>query len=491
MKAYRHIWLFGLAGTALIIMLPIALLLSGGEPPSIDPWDNVAPTPAPNDHTGLVEGPFNSGQEVTAACLECHEASGGQVMDSVHFTWESEPVQLPGRDELVTIGKKNQLNNFCIGIQGNWSSCTSCHAGYGWEDASFDFEEETNVDCLVCHADANIYVKGAAGQLVEGVDLLAAAQSVGRPTRQNCGSCHFNGGGGNAVKHGDLDQSLYFPDEEVDVHMGRYDFQCVDCHQTEDHQISGHMISVSPLAQDTLACTNCHNTDLHADERISSHVETVACQTCHIPEGATRDATKTVWDWSTAGQDLPEDPHVYLKIKGSFVYEHDLVPTYAWFNGNADRYIVGDTINPDQPTELSQPLGDITDATAQIWPFKVHEALQPYDAQYNYLLIPRTSGEGGFWSEFDWDQAFRLNVTDTGLAYSGEYGFAPTTMHWTLTHLVQPKESALQCNDCHGENGRMDWEALGYYGDPLYWGGRSQQMGAQQMGLPESDREEQ
>ena len=491
MKAYRHIWLCGLAGTALIIILPIALLLSGGERPSIDPWDNVAPTPAPNDHTGLVEGPFNSGQEVTAACLECHEASGGQVMDSVHFTWESEPVQLPGRDELVTIGKKNQLNNFCIGIQGNWSSCTSCHAGYGWEDASFDFEEETNVDCLVCHADANIYVKGAAGQPVEGVDLLAAAQSVGRPTRQNCGSCHFNGGGGNAVKHGDLDQSLYFPDEEVDVHMGRYDFQCVDCHQTEDHQISGHMISVSPLAQDTLACTNCHNTDLHADERISSHVETVACQTCHIPEGATRDATKTVWDWSTAGQDLPEDPHVYLKIKGSFVYEHDLVPTYAWFNGNADRYIVGDTINPDQPTELSQPLGDITDATAQIWPFKVHEALQPYDAQYSYLLIPRTSGEGGFWSDFDWDQAFRLNVTDTGLAYSGEYGFAPTTMHWTLTHLVQPKESALQCNDCHGENGRMDWEALGYYGDPLYWGGRSQQMGAQQMGLPESDREEQ
>ena len=43
--------------------------------------------------------------------------------------------------------------------------------------------------------------------------------------------------------------------------------------------------------------------------------------------------------------------------------------------------------------------------------------------------------------------------------------------------MVVPKEEALQCNDCHGENGRMDWEALGYYGDPIRWGGRSQTIG--------------
>ena len=479
MREFRYIWLIGLGVTGLIIFLPIVLLITGDESAAAEPWDFVAPTPAHTDHTALIDGTLNSGPDVTETCLKCHEDAGHEMIDTVHFTWESEPVQLPGREDEVTIGKKNQINNFCIGIQGNWPSCTRCHGGYGWEDDTYDFNQETNVDCLVCHADANLYAKGLAGEPAEGVDLMAAAQSVGRPTRQNCGSCHFNGGGGNAVKHGDLDESLYYPAEEVDVHMGRYDFQCVDCHQTENHEISGHMISVSPLAQDTLACTNCHETDLHTDERITSHVDTVACQTCHIPEGATRNATKTEWDWSTAGQDLPEDPHVYLKIKGTFVYEHDLQPTYAWFNGNADRYIVGDPIDPTQPTALTPPLGDIGDTTAQIWPFKVHEALQPYDVIYSYLLIPRTSGDGGFWNEFDWDAAFRLNETDTGLAYSGEYGFAPTTMHWTLTHLVQPKENALQCNDCHGENGRMDWEALGYFGDPLYWGGRAQQMGLQ------------
>ena len=45
-------------------------------------------------------------------------------------------------------------------------------------------------------------------------------------------------------------------------------------------------------------------------------------------------------------------------------------------------------------------------------------------------------------------------------------------MYWPITHLVTPAEHALQCVDCHSPNGRMDWEALGYYGDPMRWGGR-------------------
>ena len=124
----------------------------------------------------------------------------------------------------MTVGKKNQLNNFCIGIQGNWTGCTSCHAGYGWEDATFDFAEQTNVDCLVCHADSATYGKSTAGNPAEGVDLVAAAGSVRRPTRQNCGSCHFNGGGGNAVKDGGLDESPYYPDSGLDVHIGQLGF---------------------------------------------------------------------------------------------------------------------------------------------------------------------------------------------------------------------------------------------------------------------------
>jgi octaheme c-type cytochrome (tetrathionate reductase family) len=381
---------------------------------------------------------------------------------------------LPGRDEPVTIGKKNQINNFCIGIQGNWSGCTSCHAGYGWSDANFDFSQVENVDCLVCHDQSGTYVKDDSGLPAEGVDLLAAAQSVGTPTRTNCGTCHFNGGGGNAVKHGDLDQSLFFPTEDVDVHMGGHDLQCVDCHQSEGHTMQGRAMSVSVESENAVECSSCHVTPPHDDERINSHLTAVACQTCHIPEGAVRDATKMFWDWSAAGQDLPEDTHSYLKIKGSFIYEANFVPAYAWYNGNSDRYLLGDVIEPGETTAINRPLGDINDSTALIWPFKIHQAIQIFDPVFNYLIQPVTAGEGGYWSEFNWDQAARLGAEATGLAYSGEYGFTETEMYWPLAHMVAPKEYALQCSQCHGDSGRMDWEGLGYPGDPMEWGGRGQ-----------------
>ncbi|MCA9937228.1 MAG: tetrathionate reductase family octaheme c-type cytochrome [Anaerolineales bacterium] len=478
MKDFKYIWVVGLLVTAMLVIVPIASFAKGDTETSTDPWAFLPTHPTHTDHSSLFDEPLNSGPEVTAACLECHEDAAHQVIQTSHWTWESEPVLLPGRTEPVTTGKKNSINNFCIGIQSNWPGCTSCHAGYGWQDANFDFSSETNVDCLVCHDTSGTYIKSKAGLPAESVDLLAAAQSVGLPTRDNCGGCHFNGGGGDAVKHGDLDSSLLNPPDSVDIHMGKYDFVCTDCHRTTDHNIAGRSISVSTDDTNQVYCTDCHKGTIHQDERINGHLDSVACQTCHIPEGAVREATKMHWDWSTAGQDLPEDPHVYLKIKGSFVYEENFMPQYAWFNGTADRYILGDPIDPTTPTALNQPLGEINDPNAKIWPFKVHEADQPYDSAYNYLLQPKTVGEGGFWTDFNWDQALRLGSQVVNMTYSGSYGFAPTEMYWPLSHMVVPGEDALQCNDCHGENGRMDWEALGYFGDPMRWGGRSEAVGS-------------
>jgi octaheme c-type cytochrome (tetrathionate reductase family) len=394
-------------------------------------------------------------------------------MSTAHWTWESKPIQLPGRDQPVTVGKKNQINNFCIGIQGNWQKCVSCHAGYGWEDENFfDTATKENVDCLVCHAEGGSYAKGDYGLPLEGIDLLDAAKSVGVPTRQNCGSCHFNGGGGNAVKHGDLDESLYWPSANIDVHMGEHDFICIDCHQTEDHNIKGRSISVSLDNENQVYCNDCHGDDLHEDERLNAHLDTVACQTCHIPAFALEDPTKMEWNWSDAGQDIGDDPHVYLKIKGSFVYSGDVQPQYFWYNGVADRYLLGDPIAEEGPTDINRPQGDITDPEAKIMPFKVHEANQIFDTEYNYLIQPKTVGEGGYWTEFDWDLAAQLGSEITGLPYSGSYGFTDTIMFWPTTHMVQPASEALQCIACHSDDGRLNWEALGYPGDPIEWGSR-------------------
>jgi octaheme c-type cytochrome (tetrathionate reductase family) len=474
MKNSKYIWIVGLAVTMAILIIPIVLFIPGEQAVADDPQANLPVRPEETSHTALLKGPFESGSDVTRACLQCHPDAAAQVMGTTHWTWESAPVQVPGHDEPVTIGKKNSLNNFCIGIQGNWTGCTRCHAGYGWEDANFDFSNGENIDCLVCHDHSGLYTKSGSGLPAEGVDLLAAAQSVGRPTRENCGTCHFNGGGGNGVKHGDLDESMYFPTDAQDVHMGRLDFQCIDCHQTVDHQIKGRALSVNMTMENQVYCTDCHSETLHEDERINAHVQSVACQTCHIPIGATKDPTKMYWDWSTAGQDLPEDPHTYLKIKGSFVYEDNFVPQYFWFNGIEDRYILGDKIDPNTITDINILSGSIVEPDAKIFPFKVHIANQPYDTVNDYLVQPKTVGDTGYWTTFDWKSAIQQGMEIVGLPFSGEYGFTKTRMFWPTTHMVQPKEDALQCADCHSENGRLDWQALGYPGDPIKWGGRSQ-----------------
>jgi octaheme c-type cytochrome (tetrathionate reductase family) len=438
------------------------------------PWSNMPKRAGHTDHSYLYkQKDFKTGPEVTRACLECHPEAGAQMLKSKHFLWVGDAVKVPGHTGEHRIGKKNLINNFCIGIESNWPKCTSCHAGYGWSDETFDFTRAEHIDCLVCHDQTGAYGKGPSGEPAQGVNLMAAAKSVGRPTRANCGSCHFNGGGGNAVKHGDLDGSLARPVERIDVHMGRADLQCIDCHQTKDHRISGKAMSVSVQGLAQMDCTQCHNEAPHRMDRLNEHTSALACQTCHIPRMAIEQATKIGWDWSTAGRDYDIDnPHVYLKIKGSFKYGRNMAPEYYWFNGNSERYLKNDPIDPDGVTHINYPMGGIQDADARIWPFKVHRAKQPYDLKLKHLIIPKTAGEGGFWTDFNWNQAGTLAEPVTGIEYSGDMGFAETDMYWPLSHMVQPKDRALQCTDCHGSRGRMNWDALGYDGDPAFTGGR-------------------
>ena len=443
------------------------------QPERSEAWQRMPQPEAHVDHSKFFVDSFESGPAVTKACMECHAEEARDFSHTQHWQWTGEAVSVPGHAGKQRIGKKNLINNFCISVESNWPKCTSCHAGYGWEDGSFDFDDLTRIDCLVCHDQSGQYIKGYAGNVAKSVDLLAAARSVARPSRTNCGICHFNGGGGDAVKHGDLDQTMYFPTKDIDVHMGNDDFVCVDCHRSEGHELKGRSMSVSVDDTAGIGCTDCHAEDVHQNDRLNAHVKTVACQVCHIPEYAVREATKVDWRWSEAGQDLPiTDKHVYMKIKGRFKYAREVTPEYYWYNGTADRYLKGDTFDPTEPLKLNAPRGGIDDPQARIWPFKVHRGNQPYDRENKTLLVPKTVGEGGYWADFDWDQSFRLAAPITGIEYSGKYGFADTEMYWPLSHMIAPKGRALQCVDCHAEGGRMDWQRLGYDGDPARRGGR-------------------
>jgi octaheme c-type cytochrome (tetrathionate reductase family) len=441
-----------------------------GDEVQSGPWSRLPERPQHTDHTTFFQEPFTDGPAVTRACLECHPKASEEVMQTAHWNWQGEPVMVPGHDEPMRIGKRNVINNFCIGIQSNWPACTMCHIGYGWEDEGFDFNDQSRVDCLVCHDNSGTYLKKfrAAGLPDESVDLLAVARSVGRPLRQNCGSCHFQGGGGNAVKHGDMDETLLFPSSRIDIHMGKHDMVCIDCHRTEKHRIRGRSMAVSVDNENYLRCTDCHESRPHEEVRLNKHTGRLACQACHVPYMGPDTGTKLSWDWSEAGQDLDiTDEHQYLKIKGRFTWAKKVEPEYYWYNETSTRYILGDRIDPAVPTRMSGPQGSREDPSARIWPFKVHRGKQPYDRVNGYFMVPNVHGSQGFWTVFNWPVALQLGAEVIGLPYSGEYDFAPTEMFFPLSHMVTEPDRALVCRDCHGERGRLDWQALGYAHDPI------------------------
>ncbi len=391
-------------------------------------------------------------------------------------------------------------------IQSNEARCTSCHAGYGYQDETFDFEAERNVDCLVCHEQTGTYEKfpAGAGHPVEEErefggrtfhppDFNKVAQSVSEPSRRNCGSCHFYGGGGDGVKQGDLDSSLLDPPRELDVHMTSQedgpDFTCTRCHTTEEHHIAGRCYKIPALPErespfldpeeiSRITCVSCHSSAPHPNgHKANDHTETVSCQSCHIPEFAREIPTKMSWDWSKAGR-FAEDGSLLIKEdgdlnrpiydtrKGSFQWGKNVVPDYHWYNGTMEYHLITEEFDPEkEPVKVNEPQGDPSDRSSLIYPFKVHSSLQPYDEANNRMLnvhLFGTEESGAYWETFDWQQAIDAGMEYMDLSWSGEMGFINTEFHYPITHMVAPKEEALECSSCHKEKGRLE-EVEGVY----------------------------
>jgi len=481
------------------------------------------------DHTkfAILNQDFKNPEDVTKACLSCHTEAAREIMKTSHWTWSSESKKVPGKKgKTVKLGKKNALNNFCISIQANESRCTSCHIGYGWKDKHFDFSDESKVDCLICHDTTGTYKKfpSGAGYPVGGnfgnlkgkdslffigngktynkPDYRKISQNIGKPGRNNCGVCHFYGGGGNDVKHGDLDKSLVNPSKKIDVHMAvdGANMQCIDCHYSENHDIKGQLYSVESENRNRISCEKCHTENPHTeklfvekfDERynkkllnkkkpkvtfdhllLDRHSKNIACQTCHIPYYSKTYKTKVFWDWSKAGKKFTTGPkkgkplvikdkegHVtYNGMKGEFKLAKNIIPEYFLFSGIAGHVMIDDKIDPNkQPIELNHMYGFCNMGNTKIWPMKVMRGKQPYDPVNKTFIYPKLygpKGSGAYWSDFDWKRAAEEGMKYAGKPFSGKVGFVETKMYWPLTHMVAPKEDALKCSECHSRNGRL------------------------------------
>ncbi|MCP3671299.1 MAG: tetrathionate reductase family octaheme c-type cytochrome [Gammaproteobacteria bacterium] len=454
------------------------------------------------DHTKLDElkGPFANGPEVTKACLACHNKAALQVNHSIHGTWEYDHPKTGQK-----LGKRKVINSFCGNVVSNEPRCTSCHASYGWRDMTKKppmATDENMTDCLVCHDTTGEYTKwptGAGHPLYKPKkkkdkthmppDLAKIAQNIGMPGRENCGSCHYYGGGGDNVKHGDLSSALNNPSKHVDVHMDKdgLNFTCSKCHVADEHKWAGSHYSLRATdiegtgkpgeRRNSASCESCHGLEPHPKNsviglKINHHTDKVACETCHIPEYAKGGvATKTYWDWSSAdksgkkGEGIEDyvqgdgkHRHGYLKHKGIFKYGEDVKPYYAWFDGQIEYTNTDRKIDPTKVVEVNMIKGSYDDPDSRIWPFKRMQGRQAYDKVNNNLVYTQVWGpktKTAFWTNFDWQKSITTAMKKGGKPYSGEFGFVDTYMYWPTTHMVSPKEEALRCKECHAEEGRL------------------------------------
>ncbi len=487
------------------------------------------------DHNELVYLPANpKPTDVTRECLRCHDSQANEMLTSTHWLWKGPSPFTEGHERQINLGKATKtVNNFLINIAGNWPLCTSCHAGYGFKDSSFDFTDKTKIDCLVCHDTTGTYKKEpyGAGMPSPEVDLVKVAKNVGTTSRNSCGNCHFSGGAEDPIKHGKLNPVQAFHGNNYDVHMGGLGFECYECHKTVNHKIAGRSLAL-PVAEGSRSCADCHTLKPHQGDgllnvHLNRHTQHMACMTCHNPIYAARAPVKTFWDWSRAGDkkktvtmDKNGAPDYDWKF-GSFVWQSNIKPTYAWYNGKVRRHLLGDKINGQGPTLITSPVGNIKDPKSTIYPFKVMRGKQAADKEHNYLLVPKLGGPDGYWESLDWNKAFTEGMKEAGLPYSGEYKWVDTTMYLGLTHEVMARNLALSCVQCHvslraektcdrchqnkegidfqklanknldfkflhgkgfmagsvrENSGYIDFKKLGYKGDPIIYGGRFKQL---------------
>jgi octaheme c-type cytochrome (tetrathionate reductase family) len=480
--------------------------------------DGAVGARTPQDHSGFkqLQGPFTSPEQVTEACLSCHTEAGKQVMGSIHWTWKAWD---PKTYRMV--GKSQVYNTFCVSPISNMQFCTVCHVGYGSTDPNkfvpFEQRTQSQVDCLVCHDQTRTYRKipfiggnpalqkiavrpgcnevyGTDKPYVLPEDLANVARHVAAPTRYTCGACHFYGGGGDGVKHGDLDSSMTNPPRSLDVHMdaGGLNFACQKCHESSDHRMSGQHYAIdadphggaymrgSAHNGNAATCQSCHGQTPHAGHDLQSsmvastlnmHTRDIACETCHIPEFARGGIpTKMNWNYATAGKLSANGAplvmlngkgwNTYWGVKGSFAWGENVVPEYRWFNGTEHWMNIGDKTQEHMRNgvvEVSSIDGSPDDGASKIWPFKISRNNQPYDTQSGVLAVFHSFGfdNDAFTMNYDWQRAITAGMKDAHLPYSGHYGFIKSEMYWPIAHMVAPKQQALQCMQCHTDHGRL------------------------------------
>jgi len=395
-------------------------------------------------HAGLP-----AGYDGARACEACHTGQVSEFGASNHYQWQ---------------GKFGSINDFCgypdinfgpgklttvYGTQVD-GGCASCHAGMGQRPSTTNY---ANADCLTCHASAYrrtlVNVGGVWRFVPDRANMPPTIAIQGEPTRFACLTCHAYAGGGCNNKRGDMSDVLANPSRTQDVHMSS-GMTCVDCHLAEDHRIAGRGVDLRidegvPMRE----CADCHNPAAEHDEKLRSHLDRVACQSCHIPAYGRSVSTDVLRDFRAA--EVNERGLFEPKI----TRQSNVIPVYAFWNGQSEFYDFRDSAAPEQA--LARPLGSIDDG--KLHPFKLHRAIQPQDPVTGAILPVKA---GILFQTGNVDLAIRVGAQESGFDLSQGYTFLDTRRWMGIFHEMPPASEALRCAGCHDATDRVDFPALGY-----------------------------
>ncbi|KAA0258566.1 hypothetical protein FHQ18_05250 [Deferribacter autotrophicus] len=424
-------------------------------------------------------------------CEKCHPGAIEEVMNSIHYKWAGKlpPNYLIENGKAVTggkeIGKKYKLGS-CpgayplanyLGILPDKNGkkiglgCGKCHVGGGYPPVEFKkamFEQKNAIECLLCHAEEYDMSKRKVIKVGEknGKPILRltqdmsdkALQSVGRPTNEACMRCHYTAGGGPLFKRG-VD---YADDTDVHAAIG---LLCVDCHTPRPRKDHG---MVRSLGLDIWnydhytkeeGCIKCHPGKIHKDKRYDAGCNgKVACVTCHIK--------------TTGGLMMKDFSQMHQSKKSGFWLfktivkdEHSVPVVYKWWDGKAREPFI--------------PQGDPKDKNSKLYVFKKFEQIIPVDKNGNRLpyklgIVTKMGpgkDENGNNIPDNIEKATLIGVKlgkflngkpeNPGIKKSPIAGFKKITEYFMVSHGVLPKEEALTCKDCHGNNPVINWKELG------------------------------
>jgi hypothetical protein len=390
-------------------------------------------------------------------CEECHPGKAREFLGTVHWKHASKVDNVDNLDPKKEYGMLNRIYTMCNGNdivndlkeipknadgKSKFSGCNTCHPGPS-EIGSTGPEAEAAVDCLVCHSTEYDFrqrkpFKDEKGNVLMGQDRSTkAALAIGKPAVKNCMTCHETAGGGVLVKRG------FSFTEETDVHAAK-GMVCVDCHAAKNHKIpTGY--DPNNWANDgvRVACGGCHGDAPHDNDAYDRHTAKIACQTCHIPRtGGAVAKDFTVWEQLA---DKFYEPTTLKKEA------NETVPVYAWYNNrvrNEPRFI--------------GPHGSRKDGKSKITPFKIYMGKAFYDRRSGNLLSmdfapPMATGDTRAGVE---SAARTLGMKNPeAVAKNAVPGWQ--TIYFGSNHLVT-KSKALNCVNCHGVNGVLNFKALGY-----------------------------